>query len=179
MEEFRYLTLQLLRLPCNSVLKRRRLCGIFRTIEQTRRRFIKSVRQIFEWSIIRIFYLHVAYFLLGNHPSHMLLHLVWTIVVGLWITLIRFWCVNLASHWVMHRYVVTSRTTLCLLVWRINYMLELICVMNLCLVIFDCDINVLGALRIIIIVFIIVWLGLDVPILGLRLFILFHDDCSM
>lgn len=46
------------------------------------------------------------------------------------------------------------------------------------MIILDCYNDLLGTLRIIIVIFFLIWLGLDVSILGLRLFIFFHDDCS-
>ena len=68
MEELRYLALELLRLPGDSVLKRRRLGLFSRTVDQAWRRFVQSiVRELLSRMrrTIRIFDLHVTSFLLS------------------------------------------------------------------------------------------------------------------
>lgn len=174
MEELRYLALELLRLPGDSVLERRRLRAIHgpRTIDQARRWFIQLVREFSRRRrTIWIFDLHVTPFLLSI-VSTLLLDLIRIIRIS--IALICFWCVHVASHRVQHRCVLASRTALSYLVGWIYYLLELMCLMVHLLVILDCYDDFLGALRIIIVIFILIWLSLDISILGLGLFILFH-----
>ena len=110
-EELRYLTLELLRLPGDSVLERRRLRDIARTIDQARRWFIQLVREFPIWRrTIRIFDLHVTSFLLSI--MSLLVYLDLIRIIRLSIALICFWCVHVASHRVQHRCVLASRTAL-------------------------------------------------------------------
>lgn len=99
MEELRYLSLELLRLPGYSVLERRRLGAFTRTVDQARRRFIQAVvRELLPGRrTIRIFDLQVTSFLLSMGPL-LKLHLIGIIDVGLCVTLISFARVEVASH---------------------------------------------------------------------------------